>query len=91
MADARLRRLRIDGGRLDPRGYRERWERKRDYPMTAHAYSAKRSELAQKLGPRAQSRRAHRNAAAAVNLRRKGNSPAEPKRGGARQPPRAAP
>jgi predicted transcriptional regulator len=35
---------------LDPRGYRERWGLKREYPMTASAYSEQRSTLARQLG-----------------------------------------
>jgi predicted transcriptional regulator len=35
---------------LDPKQYRERWELKKDYPMTAPAYSERRSAMARDLG-----------------------------------------
>ncbi|MDP4023133.1 MucR family transcriptional regulator [Methylobacterium sp. NEAU 140] len=35
---------------LTPEAYREKWGLPRDYPMTAAAYSAQRSELARSLG-----------------------------------------
>jgi predicted transcriptional regulator len=35
---------------LDPKAYREKWGLKRDYPMTAPAYSEKRSAMAKSLG-----------------------------------------
>ena len=35
---------------LDPRAYRERWGLKKDYPMTAPAYSERRSQMARDLG-----------------------------------------
>jgi len=35
---------------LDPRRYRERWSLKKDYPMTAPAYSERRSQMARDLG-----------------------------------------
>jgi predicted transcriptional regulator len=35
---------------LTPQQYRERWELKRDYPMTAPAYSERRSQMARDLG-----------------------------------------
>jgi predicted transcriptional regulator len=35
---------------LDPRAYRERWDLKKDYPMTAPAYSERRSQMARDLG-----------------------------------------
>jgi predicted transcriptional regulator len=35
---------------LDPRAYRERWDLKRDYPMTAPSYSERRSAMARQLG-----------------------------------------
>jgi predicted transcriptional regulator len=35
---------------LDPKQYRERWDLKTDYPMTAPAYSERRSAMARDLG-----------------------------------------
>lgn len=35
---------------LDPRAYRARWDLKKDYPMTAPAYSERRSAMARDLG-----------------------------------------
>jgi predicted transcriptional regulator len=35
---------------LDPKQYRERWDLKKDYPMTAPAYSERRSAMARDLG-----------------------------------------
>jgi predicted transcriptional regulator len=35
---------------LDPREYHERWGLKKDYPMTAPAYSERRSAMARDLG-----------------------------------------
>jgi predicted transcriptional regulator len=35
---------------LTPQTYREKWNLAADYPMTAPAYSARRSELARSIG-----------------------------------------
>jgi predicted transcriptional regulator len=35
---------------LEPRAYRERWGLKQDYPLTAPAYSERRSQMAHDLG-----------------------------------------
>jgi predicted transcriptional regulator len=35
---------------LEPRSYRERWGLKKEYPMTAPAYSERRSAMARELG-----------------------------------------
>ena len=40
----------LAGRGLTPEQYREKWGLPRDYPMTAPAYSARRSELARSLG-----------------------------------------
>jgi predicted transcriptional regulator len=43
-------RRHLTGRGLTPEQYREKWGLPRDYPMVAPSYSAKRSELAQKMG-----------------------------------------
>jgi predicted transcriptional regulator len=35
---------------MTPKEYREKWRLPKDYPMVAPAYSARRSEMAKKLG-----------------------------------------
>jgi predicted transcriptional regulator len=45
-----LKRHLMSAHGLDPRAYRERYSLKRDYPMTAPAYSEKRSKMARDLG-----------------------------------------
>jgi predicted transcriptional regulator len=42
---------------MTPEQYRSRWELPADYPMVAPGYSAKRSELAKKMGLGTVSRR----------------------------------
>lgn len=43
-------RRHLTGRGLTPEQYREKWSLPRDYPMVAPSYSAKRSELARKMG-----------------------------------------
>jgi predicted transcriptional regulator len=45
-----LKRHLMSAHNLDPKAYRERWELKKDYPMTAPIYSEQRSAMAQKIG-----------------------------------------
>jgi predicted transcriptional regulator len=45
-----LKRHLMSAHGLDVRAYRERYGLKRDYPVTAPSYSAKRSEMARSLG-----------------------------------------
>jgi predicted transcriptional regulator len=51
---------------LTPQQYRERWSLPRDYPMTAPAYSERRSEMAKQLGLGQKGRSAKSGAAKAT-------------------------
>jgi predicted transcriptional regulator len=61
---------------LDPKQYRERWGLKTDYPMTARAYSKRRSAMAQQIGLGRKA--AERRKSAKVPARRSGRNRAEP-------------